>query len=114
MTEVYKVVCVEADGRLTSVATSGTLEVEYTPGRWVEAPVGGLLAFADYESAQRFGTGQVWLADAEEPVPLPPRGLACPTEERATLLWEGRGSGALHWPWGTVAFRRIRLLRRIS
>jgi hypothetical protein len=113
--QVYKVVHREPDGRLTSMATTGDLEVEYQPGHWVEAPVGGLLAFDDYEAAQRFWTaGQIWLADAEEHVTLPPRGLACPTESRAQLLWEGRTPGALVWPYGTVAYRRLRLIRRVA
>jgi hypothetical protein len=114
MTQVYKVVYEEADGRLTSVATGGELEVEYVPRRWAEAPVGGLLVFTNYEAALQFGAGQVWQADAEDPVPLPPRGLVCPTEKQAELIWEGRTTGALEWPEGTTAFRRVRIHTRIT
>jgi hypothetical protein len=114
MTTVYKVVQDEPDGRLTSITATDSLEVEYQPGRWVEAPIGGLLCFADYESAQQFRAGQVWLADAEDPVPLPPRGMVWPTEEQARMIWEGRISGTMQWPEGTVAFRRVRLRTRVT
>lgn len=114
MQQVYKVV-EEADSRLTSVATGGELEVEYAPRRWAEAPVGGLLVFTGLEAAQQFcPEGQIWEADAEDPVPLPPRGLVYPTKEQAELIWEGRTEGALEWPEGTAAFRRVRIHTRIT
>jgi hypothetical protein len=118
MAQVYKVV-LNVENRLVSV---GKLKVEYRPEYWTEASIGGLLAFDNLVSARRFALrslrytwpGQIWLADADEQVSLPSTALACPDEYFARLLWEGKFTGGLQWPEGTVAFRKLRLVRRID
>jgi hypothetical protein len=114
---VYKVVEVLNNDRISAVA-AGELQVTYPPREWVEAPVGGLLAFRTLEQAREWARaregGEIWEADGESPVALPPRALAYPARvDQAVSIWDGYPVG-VDWPSGTVAFERIRLLKRVD
>jgi hypothetical protein len=127
----YKVVRME-QGRLWSACARDDLKCEYIPRQWTTAPVGGLLVFRTKKDAERWvyecGAGyafQVWLADCEDPVPLPETGLGYPwikwIAERvwasgAAPRWaEGRYGPILDadWPAGTLAFRKVKLVRKV-
>jgi hypothetical protein len=118
--QVYKVVAKRGQ-RLASSHAWGELEVAYKPGQWAEAPVGGLLAFDSFEAARAFALRQyprrrqVWEAEADEAVPLPAYCLIGPTSTaRARAVWEQNKRASARWPEGTVAYRRLRLLRRVA
>ena len=129
----YKVVRRTEQGTLVScLMDHPELLVEYKPGEWAEAPVGGLLAFWSWASADGFAQGlhamtheqyEVWESEAEEPVRLPDLRVACTDMVNAVKwLWrhpclqpvadEIRLGGFGSWPTGTQAFKRVRLLKR--
>jgi hypothetical protein len=66
-----------------------------------------------------FANAEVWEAEAEEPVALP---VAVPFEAHDPTPWKLAALGEAHleyccdwrWPAGTLAFRRVRLARRIG
>jgi len=129
----YKVVRRTERGALVSCSTDHPeLTVQYRPGEWAEAPVGGLLVFSSWAYADGFACGlraktrnhyEVWESEAEEPVRLPDLRVACTDMVNAVKwLWrhpclqpvadEIRLGGFDRWPTGTWAFRRVRLIRR--
>jgi len=132
-TVAYKVVRRTERGALVScLMDHPELLVEYKPGEWAEAPVGGLLVFWSWASADGFAQGlrtktreqyEVWESEAEGPVRLPDLRVAC-TDMVNVVRWlwghpclrpvadEIRLGGFGSWPTGTWAFRRVRLLRK--
>jgi hypothetical protein len=130
----YKVVRMEG-GQLWSAGVRDELQCEYIPGQWTVAPVGGLLVFRSQKDARRWirkcgsaNAFQIWLADCEDPVSLPAVGLGYPWIRRAAEYVWATGLVPLHtegwlnyqsyilysdWPAGTLAFRKVRLIRLI-
>jgi hypothetical protein len=132
---VFKVVRRTEQGTLVSCATDHPeLMVQYRPGEWAEAPVGGLLVFSNWTYADGFACGlyakthkpyEVWECEAEEPVQLPDLRVVC-TDFVGVVKWlwrhpclrtvidEIRLGGFEPWPTGTWAFRRVCLIRRYT
>jgi len=125
----YKVV--KVDGlKLTSVC-SGPHSVEYRPGEWAEAKIGGLLVFDTLDDAQAYieetkdGPLELWMCECNEPVELPDHTTA--RFDEFVYVWDiyeyfreikknpdlMRGS-SMPWHKGTSAFKRVRLTRFIS
>jgi hypothetical protein len=123
---MWKVVMRQPRGTLTSVVARRFLRVKYVPGEWVEAKIGGLLAFSNLENAREFvevfnGATfypflQIWRCEVADPVALPDGGLYY-FNLRASFarrLWSGgRPRQTIEWPAGTAAFRRIKLIEKI-
>jgi hypothetical protein len=133
--KAYKVVRRTELGTLVSCSVENPgLVVEYRPGLWVEARVGGLLVFMDHRLAQFFAgslyareheTFQVWSCEVSEPLKLPE---FCLTRtdflEAVDLLWRSEDVRAIKhcirpaklefWPFGTAAFRKLKLLERVE
>ena len=117
----YKTVWEKHRGVFVSSTASDELEVRYRIGQWAEAPVGGLLCWGSLDAAVEF---QAYLhgrfafeAEVEDPLPLPPiRALNPDWRECAEWIWlrhcDPYGDN-VRWPAGTVAFRRVKLLRRV-
>ena len=114
--KVYKVVF--WDGKqTTSYCVKGPAGVVYRPDEWTEAPVWlarkgyHLTAFARLRDAVSFAAGalnhQIWEAEAEDFVPLPPS-LDNFELCRRKIIPVGP------WPKGTVMARRIKLVRQIN
>jgi hypothetical protein len=120
---MYKIVGLRGRERWSLYARQ-PYAVQYAIDRWVTAPVGGLFAFQDLTSAERWfsanaeiwrAEAEIWRAEAEERVPLPPSAgftnyVHCWTASPA--YW--RPICCVPWPDGTVAYRRIRLVERIE
>ena len=123
----YKVVRRTEHGTLVSCSTDHPeLMVQYRPGEWAEAPVGGLLAFSSWASADGFACGlrakthnhyEVWECEAEEPVSLPDfRAIYTDLTNAVRWLWRQVTIriplyGFAPWPPDTQAFKRVRLLK---
>lgn len=122
---------VETDGGVLRSAHIRALRVEYPPGQWVEAPVGGLLVFSrladaiSFAKALRFPdswrTVQVWEAECSGRVKLPPYRCSSDNARACAAVWEYRyaelwkdGFVCVKWPDRTQAFRRVRLVRQLK
>ena len=109
------------------------LNTIYRVGKWAKAPVGGLLVFSSLDTAKDFRalTGDfLFVAQARGPVPLPidrlaPYGRYENYQGRKKFfalfrnLWKRGVSRSQYsqkdgWPTGTVAYREVKLVRRIS
>jgi hypothetical protein len=127
MITVYKVVHVVDGTKLISYYARGPYMVEYRPGEWAEAPVGGLLAFKSIKAVEAFLDMplhtlslvgypiRVWRAEAEERVALPAK-YSCLLDDDYKKYWMApRLARWSHyrWPDGTVAYQKLRLLERI-
>jgi hypothetical protein len=131
----YKLVRRTAQGRLLSCAVEiPGLVVEYRPGEWAEAPVGGLLVFEQYQQADLLlgalyvATGaefEIWRCEASERVRLPEFSVnRTDIKEVVELLWGSEDVRAIRhriwparlefWPEGTRAYRRVKLLERVG
>ena len=120
----FKVVTKDFDRLVSYIDTLPPgLLTTYIPGEWVEAPVGGLICCnSEYAAANMaFGSAQVWEAEGEEFMELPinwhdPFGLH--GQEDAGRYWDEEGSRddcfKDGWPPGTIAFKRIKLVRRVE
>ena len=120
MLVAYKTVWEKRRGVFVSAAASGELQVRYIPGQWAEAPVGGLLCWGSLESATKFRAYRrfVFEAEAEDPLPLPPVRVLHPEwRDFAEGVWlrhcDPCGDN-VGWPEGTIAFRRVKILRRVA
>jgi hypothetical protein len=135
----YKVVIQNKDGVLTSVgAANNPFRVTYHPGEYAEGQLYqhgyGLCAFNTLEDAQRFQGSRrdifamqgmtekvfIYLSDGTDQIPLPRfiRNLRCYTYP---VLVQYIQHNALNstlflrmWPKGTVMFRQIKLLKKVS
>lgn len=117
---VWKVVRKDG-GQLVSAVAYGSLEVSYG-SEWAEAPVGGLLAFRNPKSAKDFLREveyegyeyEIWEAEGRRRIRLAPDSSDDPGDlETAAAFWS---SNAPRWKWawpkGTVAFKRMRLVKK--
>lgn len=131
--KAYKVLVKEKDGRLFSFAKTLPTSckqycIEYIPGKWVTAPIGGILLFDEEEKAKKFAPiatidtpiddhGRklvIYKCEVKkgESVPLPPKEQSN-SEKEIEECWNWH-VGYFAWPKGTVAFRRVRLLEEIN
>ena len=125
---MYKVVVNSRGVRMSANADCGgdrRLVVEYVPGEWVEARVGGLLVFDNLVDALGFVGGrwrfEVWECEVRDEVRLPRYRLAVDGEFGGMGVLEelwcrgelGSGVGGPGWPPGTRAFRGVRLVRLV-
>jgi hypothetical protein len=110
------------------------LVVEYRPGEWAEAPVGGLLVFEEYQQADLLlgalyvatrDEFEIWRCEASERVRLPEFSLTrTDFRDLVELLWASEDVRAIRhqiwparlefWPEGTQAYRRVKLLERVG
>jgi hypothetical protein len=132
---MFKVVRRDAHGRLLSCAVEiPGLVVEYRPGEWAEARVGGLLVFTEYQPADLLAgalyvatraTFEVWTCEVSERVRLPEFSLTrTDFRDLVELLWASEDVRAIRhkiwparlefWPEGTRAYRRVKLLERVG
>jgi hypothetical protein len=112
---------------------TSNLVLEYKPGEWVEAPIGGLFVFDSLPAAQRYGTSVnlareytsggasgvvLWECECEEPIPLPEQLTPNPLSLSASLcnaFWSGTPwTGICVIPNGTLTFKRVKLTRLIN
>ena len=118
----YKVVWEKRRGVFVSSTASDELEVRYRIGRWTEAPIGGLLCWDSLERATKFRIYNrrfvTFEAKVEDPIPLPPIRAVCPDlldcAEHIWLRHQDPYCDNANWPSGTMAFRRVRLLKRLA
>ena len=120
----WKVAKRTENGKLVSEFVTGPLAITYEPWEWVEAPVGGILVYADpYWALHNCRLSpcpnlEVWEVIADEPVKLPFWAL-CEinnlARDRAEACWNGNvlGEEVGRWPHATEAYRRIKLTRKI-
>ena len=129
----YKVVRRTEYGELVSCAVENPeLIVQYRPGEWAEARVGGLLVFTDYQPADLLAgalyvasraTFEVWTCEVSERVRLPEFSLTrTDFRDLVELLWGSEDVRAIRhqlwparlefWPEATQAYRRVKLLER--
>ncbi len=105
--------------RLSSVVVfyDTFLSCDYSTEMWTEAPLGGLLAFRD-EVSQRFIKAlvrnkleyQIWEALGDDVVELPPYSQY----KAARKAWERTLDSGHGWCEGTVAYKHIKLVKRIE
>ena len=131
----YKVVRRTEYGELVSCAVENPeLIVEYRPGEWAEAPVGGLLVFEEYQQADLLlralyvATGaefEIWRCEASERVRLPEFSLTrTDFRDLVELLWDSEDVRAIRhqlwparlefWPEATQAYRRVKIVERVG
>jgi hypothetical protein len=127
----YKVVRNE-NGKLLSAVVDPPLCLEYKPGKWVRATIGGILVFTTKRAAieamkyLNFEADlELWSCDTRHLVKLPKyRLLGLPDISYVEALW-ARKFDSLHeweygiwhylsyWPAGTRAYREVKLLRKV-
>jgi hypothetical protein len=132
---MFKVVRRDAHGRLVSCSVEEPeLAVEYRPGLWSEARVGGLLVFTRYALADGFACAlyahtrheyEIWRCEGREQVPLPEFRISrTDLTEAVKMLWSAQDLGQIKkllwprlfmpWPEGTAAYRMVKLLERVD
>jgi hypothetical protein len=135
MRTFYKLLRRTEYGELVSCAVENPeLIVQYRPGEWAEARVGGLLVFTDYQPADLLAgalyvatraTFEVWTCEVSERVRLPEFSLTrTDIKDVVELLWSSEDARAIKhkiwparlefWPEATQAYRRVRLLERVG
>jgi hypothetical protein len=97
--------------------------VIYYPGRWVTAPFGGLLVWAEEYKAKLPEFEELWKAEVEEQVPLPPYKVRLNSTNpyemynlARRLWWGGENLDPIYldeWPAGTEAWKRVKLVERL-
>jgi hypothetical protein len=122
MTTAYKVVR-NVKGRLVSAIVDGPTTLEYFPGEWTEATVGGILVYGEENTAHEFAgrlPWEVWLAEVDGPISLPKYRLdiCLLTDNQVKQLWDEDFRkfdpwNLEPWPAGTLAFKRCRLRSRL-
>lgn len=117
---VYKVIWHRFGRPKTSYLASGKARVYYKVGEWAEAPEWlqekgyHLLVFETLEQARQFLPFpqtielEIWEAEAEDRYALPPM-------LNTSKLYDGEFLEARinWWPWGTLMYKRIKLIRRV-
>jgi hypothetical protein len=132
---MFKVVRRRADGSLVSCSIENPeLAVEYRPGLWSEARVGGLLVFTRYALADGFACAlrvhtrhdyEIWRCEGREEMPLPQFRISrTDLTEAVKMLWRAQELGEIKkllwpryfdlWPEGTAAYRMVKLLERVD
>jgi len=99
------------------------LVVRYKVHRWVEAPLGGLLVFDDYDVACKYiipsVRHEVWQVSVKDEILLPARRqyLGINNAQSYQQIWkitDAARIGYPFWPYGTRAFKYIKLLKKVS
>lgn len=127
----YKVIKRSTDGLMSvfvkGVASGDAPVVRYRPGEWAEAPIGGLLCFGSLSSALLWlhddaappvpgGPVEVWEVETGDPVSLPKFRALLNERRDMEAVWAGMQppSGFVgRWDEGVVAYRKVRLVRRV-
>lgn len=122
--EYYKIVSKTPQGLISmcSLKLPAYLNTRYKVHRWVEAPVGGLLVFNDYDQAFEnlsYGQYQLWRVLVKEPVELPLGRYELTSEclknpHNLINLWDYRTRCLYPWPRCSKAFKYVRLEERIK
>jgi len=125
MAEYHFKVVRNRSGRLFSAFVESPFDLEYIPGQWTDAPIGGILVFTHKIFAVNFSysvpSNEIWRCEVDGPVDLPPfRALVkCVYREVLIDIWRNQcrtdmGKNTLaNWPAGTVAYERVRLVEKI-
>lgn len=111
----YKVVANDIQNNLVSACAWGNYECSYSPDTWTVAPIGGLLCFDNIDAAKMFLCEEMrkdlelWECEGENLVSLGFWNIGDPVKGWAVIPqitdhW---------WPAGTVAYKRVKLLKRI-
>lgn len=123
MQTYYKVVTrAEADKRVSALSR---IQVEYKPGEWAEAPIGGLFVFTSQEHAIVWRgctpNQEIWECECEEPVSKPDLIEGVPDPNFLTLLWAERFWSNdpttfcdFVFPRNTALFKRVKLIKKID
>ncbi len=122
---LYKVVR-RCNGKLVSLTAQGKYAVEYSTEEFAEAPIGGLLTFADQKNAFtcKASDTEIWECEGQQQVKLPLwrvswLGALQGAEDIVEKVWSPKGNSLsglpylLEWPQGTLAFKRVKLLRKV-
>ena len=107
--------------RYTSVLSENPFSVRYYVHRYVQAPIGGLLVFDDYDAARYFlkdcsdGEYELWQVLIKESIELPTyRASTGPiTGDGVIDAWGKNRYGVWLWPLYTQAFKYVRLEKRL-
>jgi hypothetical protein len=125
MAEYHFKVVRNRDGRLFSAFIGAPFGLEYIPGQWNKACIGGVLVFTHKIFAVNFSysvpSNEIWSCEVDGPVELPPfRALVkCISREVLIDIWANQCRAEMskntltNWPAGTVAYERIRLIEKI-
>lgn len=122
--QFFKVVTAVKTGSRTKYTSAlnyfNPYSIRYHVHRYVQAPIGGLLVFNNYNSALNFANKrtdtQVWRVLVKEPVSLP-KYRALTTFMTIGAIEDAWGKGQYaHWDWplNTQAFKYVRLEKRLS
>ena len=128
----YKVVRSENGRLLSAVIDIPQLCLEYQPGKWTRAKIGGILVFttkkAAIESLSHLNFDadlEVWSCDSRYPVKLPKYALKfIPDINYVKALWNGKFDNPepweygiwyylYHWSSGSKAYRQVKLLKKV-
>jgi hypothetical protein len=129
----YKVVRNENGKLLSAVMDRPELCIEYQPGKWVRAKIGGILVFPTKKAAieslnyLNFTANQeVWSCDTRYLVRLPKYRLVITYDiNNVKALWKGSLDNLDlwqlriwypylgYWPTGTKAYREVKLLKKV-
>ena len=118
--ECYKIVRRDPDGRLYSIIKS-ECATEYKPGEWTWASGrAGLLVYDSKYNAEEhlFDGDELYECECDIPVELPPLRLHETeiTKKNVKKLWERLPinlSITRYWPIGTLAFKKVKLTKKI-
>ena len=128
----YKVVWKNQTGAAFSCGVLGPFVVLYTPGKWAQARIGGLLVLDNLKDAIELASGdsqfEIWEVSVKQPVDLPEKRMDTNQMLRhkrvVDSLWLDRKlpdstpkeviNSMKPWPDGTKAFKHVRLERRIK
>lgn len=112
--------------KYTSVFTENPFCVRYYVHRYVQAPIGGLLVFNDYDAASELlrdfmgctncpSSFELWKVLVKDPIELPTfRGDTGPITSAAVVdAWGECRYGQWLWPLNTQAFKFVRLEKRL-
>jgi len=125
MAEYFKVVRNRA-GRLFSAFIKSPFDLEYIPGQWTEARIGGILVFTHKIFAVNFSysvqSNEIWSCEVDGQVELPPfRVLVkCVSRDALIDIWTNQCRTKMskntlaNWPAGTVAYERVKLVEKID
>ena len=116
----YKAVC-PIDGKYFSATahSSPQLAKEYRQDEWTIADIGGLLSFYCIGDAKLFCCGckdlEIWEAEAKNEIPLGRCAILGMGENLQTIqqYWRVRDSWISSWPFGTIAHKRLRLIKKV-
>ena len=118
----YKAVDATGSVRRSLIVGDSRMGMDYIPGEWVNAKIGGILVFSEIAAAQLFVLGlegyEIWECEVSDPVALPPYRLTNITviEDLSIVkdFWNTNIPNGYQyiddpWPTFTSAFRKIKL-----